>query len=67
MANVTRWDPFQDMLSLREAMNQLMEESFVRPNAAQGGQNTMFDANALAGINDDEENRNADESPNSIF
>jgi HSP20 family protein len=39
MASVTRWDPFQDVLSLREAMNQLMEESFVRPNTAQGGQN----------------------------
>src|SRR5215207_2928532 len=39
MANVTRWDPFQDVLSLREAMNQLMEESFVRPNSAQGGKN----------------------------
>ncbi|HJZ50386.1 MAG TPA: Hsp20/alpha crystallin family protein [Roseiflexaceae bacterium] len=38
MANVTRWDPFQDMLSLREAMNQLMEESFVRPSAGRGGQ-----------------------------
>ena len=39
MATLTRWDPFQDVLSLREAMNQLMEESFVRPTAAQGGQN----------------------------
>ena len=39
MATVTRWDPFQDVLSLREAMNQLMEESFVRPTAGQGGQN----------------------------
>ena len=39
MATVTRWDPFQDVLSLREAMNQLMEESFVRPAAAQGGKN----------------------------
>ena len=39
MATITRWDPFQDVLSLREAMNQLMEESFVRPTAAQGGQN----------------------------
>src|SRR6266511_4413920 len=29
MATLTRWDPFQDMLSLREAMNQLMEKSFV--------------------------------------
>ena len=39
MATVTRWDPFQDVLSLREAMNQLVEESFVRPTASQGGQN----------------------------
>ena len=39
MATLTRWDPFQDVLSLREAMNQLMEESFVRPTAAQGGKN----------------------------
>ena len=39
MANVTRWDPFQDVLSLREAMSQLMEESFVQPTAAQGGKN----------------------------
>jgi HSP20 family protein len=39
MATLTRWDPFQDVLSLREAMNQLMEESFVRPTAAQSGRN----------------------------
>ena len=38
MATITRWDPWNDMLSLREAMNQLMEESFVRPEAARGGQ-----------------------------
>ena len=39
MATVTRWDPFQDVLSLREAMSQLMEESFVQPTAAQSGKN----------------------------
>jgi HSP20 family protein len=39
MANVTRWDPFQDVLSLREAMNQLVEESFVRPATGQSGKN----------------------------
>jgi HSP20 family protein len=38
MATITRWDPWTDMLSLREAMNQLMEESYVRPDAARGGQ-----------------------------
>lgn len=32
MANITRWDPVQDMLTLREAMNQLFEESFVAPS-----------------------------------
>lgn len=31
MANLSRFDPFGDMLSLREAMNQLVEESFVNP------------------------------------
>jgi HSP20 family protein len=35
--SMTRWDPFRDMLSLREAMQQLMEESFVRPGATRGG------------------------------
>ncbi len=30
MTTLTRWDPFQDMLSLREAMNQLLEDSFVK-------------------------------------
>jgi HSP20 family protein len=39
MATITRWDPFQDVLSLREAMSQLMEESFVRPATAQNGKN----------------------------
>jgi HSP20 family protein len=33
MANITRWDPVQDMLTLREAMNQLFEESFVAPSS----------------------------------
>ena len=29
--SITRWDPFRDMIALREAMNRLFEESFVRP------------------------------------
>lgn len=36
MTNLTRWDPFQEMMTLREAMNQLFEESFVRPDLARG-------------------------------
>lgn len=38
MTNITRWDPFQDMLTLREAMNQLFEESVVSPATARRGQ-----------------------------
>ncbi|MER3447320.1 MAG: hypothetical protein C4291_10975 [Candidatus Dadabacteria bacterium] len=28
---LTRWDPFSELVSMREAMNRLFEESFVRP------------------------------------
>lgn len=38
MANVTRWDPFGEMLTLREAMNSLLEDSYVSPRAAGRGQ-----------------------------
>jgi HSP20 family protein len=40
MTNLTRWDPFNEMLTLREAMNQLLEDSFVAPTGGrrqQGG------------------------------
>lgn len=30
MGAINRWDPFQDAISLRDAMNQLFEGSFVR-------------------------------------
>ena len=32
MAMITRYDPFRDVLSLRDAMDRLFQESFVRPN-----------------------------------
>jgi len=31
--SIQRWDPWRDFISLREAMNSLLEESFVRPRA----------------------------------
>jgi HSP20 family protein len=31
-----RWNPFQDMLSLRDAMDRLMQESFIRPGGLLG-------------------------------
>src|SRR5919108_3666932 len=38
MTNLTRWDPFSDMLTLREAMNQLFEESYVSPRRGRSSQ-----------------------------
>ncbi len=37
MFEMTRWDPFQDMMSLREAMNRLLEESMLPSRAIGGG------------------------------
>lgn len=31
MASIVRWEPFRDMMSLREAMDRMLEERFVRP------------------------------------
>jgi HSP20 family protein len=36
MLDINRWDPFQEMMSLREAMNRLMEESFLLPSRTLG-------------------------------
>jgi HSP20 family protein len=33
MANLVRWEPFRELMSLREAMDRLFEDSFVRPRA----------------------------------
>ncbi len=33
MTHLVRWEPFRDLISLREAMDRLFEESFVRPQA----------------------------------
>jgi HSP20 family protein len=32
-----RWEPFEDVVSLRDAMDRLFEESFVRPRRAERG------------------------------
>lgn len=31
--SIQRWDPWRDIISLREAMNSLLEDSFARPRA----------------------------------
>ncbi len=33
MSSLMRWEPFRDLMTLREAMDRLFEESFVRPRA----------------------------------
>ncbi len=33
---ITRWNPWREMMTLREAMDQLFEESFVRPARSWG-------------------------------
>ncbi|HEY7123418.1 MAG TPA: Hsp20 family protein [Ktedonobacterales bacterium] len=40
MFEMTRWDPFQEMMSLREAMNHLFEESMLPSRAIGSGQET---------------------------
>jgi HSP20 family protein len=45
MTNLVRWEPFRDLVSLREAMDRLFEESFVRP---QGDWPMPTEAGALA-------------------
>jgi len=34
MTQLTRWEPFRDLVSLREAMDRLFEESVVRPGGS---------------------------------
>ncbi len=41
MADLTRWEPLRDLVSLREAMDRLFEESFVRVPGLRKGE-TIF-------------------------
>jgi HSP20 family protein len=34
---IERWEPFREMVSLRDAVNSLFQESFVQPNEARPG------------------------------
>jgi HSP20 family protein len=36
MSNLSRWEPMREMLTLREAMNQLFDDSFTRPFGVSG-------------------------------
>jgi len=36
MSNLTRWEPIRDMMTLREAMDQLFDDAFTRPHSTSG-------------------------------
>jgi HSP20 family protein len=38
MADLIRWEPFRDMMTLRQAMDKLFEDSFVRPAGYTAGE-----------------------------
>jgi HSP20 family protein len=40
---IERWDPFRDMVSLRDAVNSLVQDSFVPPNNARPRGTTTFE------------------------
>ena len=48
MANLVRWDPFGEMWSLRQAMDRLFEDAFVRPNGFLGTTRGEDGTNGLA-------------------
>lgn len=70
--SITRWDPFRDMMTLREAMSNLLEDSYVAPRGASslmsGAGNLALDVHesgnefvitaALPGVNPDDVNIN---------
>ena len=40
MASVARWDPFRDLLSIQEEMNQLFNRAYGQPSQGQSGEST---------------------------
>ena len=52
---LTRWSPAAEMVSLRDAMNSLFQESFVQPNGArsdEGATNATLPLDITEGEND---------------
>lgn len=44
MSSMMPWDPLRESMSLREAMNRLFEESFLRPGLLSSGERTAVEA-----------------------
>lgn len=51
---ITRYDPFREALSLRRAMDQLLEQSFVQPSAMPGSPSMMAPMDVCETPNGDE-------------
>jgi HSP20 family protein len=41
MSNLTRWEPLREMMTLREAMDQLFDDAFTRPRSGSSGVSIM--------------------------
>lgn len=39
--SISRWEPFSELVSLRDAMDRLFEDSFVRPGGARTGERAL--------------------------
>lgn len=50
MAEITRWEPFGEMLSLRQAIDRLFEDAFIRPPGVVGAGELTGGGEGRAGI-----------------
>ncbi len=46
--SISRWEPFREMLTLRQAMDRLFDESFVRPGRAVEGTGALLPLDIFA-------------------
>jgi HSP20 family protein len=53
MANLIRWEPMRDMVTLRDAMDRLFDEAFTRPWGSDGGLGTGTPAVDMYQTDDD--------------
>ena len=52
--SISRWEPFKDLMTLREAMDRLFEESYVRPGARWASEECRCDVPVDAYVTDNE-------------
>ena len=47
---MSRWDPFNEMMSLRQAMNSLLEDAWIRPGRALAGEGVHAPLDIIGGL-----------------